>query len=101
MINDCVWVFNNPLVTPEFVNEWLRVNITSFDDMPSEIACPEGRSHNVKALTQNSKVFYVATREIAPGEELCVYYGPRYWRNMAMRRMTGAVENEKYVRVNV
>ena len=101
MINDCVWVFNNPLVTSDFVNEWMRMNITSNDDMPSEIACPEGRSHNVKAVTQNSKVFYAAMKDIAPGDELFVYYGPRYWMNMAMRRMTGAAENEKYVRVTV
>ena len=38
--------------------------------------CPiTHRQRNVKSVTCNATVYYVTTREIAPGQELLVYYG--------------------------
>jgi len=109
LINDCVSVLNNTLLTPEFVSSW-AANITTQDNraiVPPEIACSQGRQHNVRIASNQSKVFYVATRDIDAGEELFVFYGQGYWQTFVHKRVAlgegggdgGASNREQYSRV--
>jgi hypothetical protein len=81
IINDCVNILNNSrILNREYLNYWHTATTThgSSLEVPEEIACTDGRTHNVVSIMSGQKVFYVAARDIMPGEELFVYYGNSY-----------------------
>jgi len=103
LVNDCVAVLNNPLLTSNLVQAWAAqgTNVTANDVVPPEMACAEGRDHNLKAVSNNAKVFYVTTRDVSAGEELFVFYGQRYWLSFLVRQAQGSPEQEPYSRVEL
>eukprot|EP00794_Sanderia_malayensis_P005375 gene5375-6047_t len=91
--NSCVWeVFSNGNLT-HFIDgtfdaqNWLKaVNCARYK-----------KEQNLVVLQNGSKVYYEAARDIAPGEELLVWYGPAYEKFMDIPVCFNSARPEKSV----
>ena len=69
-INDC---FNTI--------ELLQSNASLMEERNHHGQCYKGLTHNSTPVQIGKKLFYIAIREILPGEELFVNYGFSFWKN--------------------